>query len=405
MSSLVLYTASYPYGKKETYLETEIKYLSDGFDEIHIFPLYYNEGDLSQRKVPENVKVHQAPVPISKISRLAKFFASLVINFSLLILFYKDYIGQPGWLSLGNLKRSVFDFIDYIVLAGSKQLKDSQDIKASSYYFYWSTGWGLTLSFCKKNRDSRYFVRVHGGDVFLERNSGYLPLRRKVFNSSDNVLCCSLVLVNYIKNVYEIGSERLVLSRLGVTPVGDGKFDPLQETITVVSSSNVIGLKRLDKIVSALKMINDHHVEWVHFGDGELLDEIKSSTIDLPENVSVRFMGRVENAEIHRFYTKNHVDVFVNVSDHEGVPVSVMEAMAYEIPVFATDVGATREIVDDDNGIIVPADFPVDVLASAICKSKSWTEKRKASYRKWRKLCSAEESYGALVNLLTGKQL
>jgi glycosyltransferase involved in cell wall biosynthesis len=48
-------------------------------------------------------------------------------------------------------------------------------------------------------------------------------------------------------------------------------------------------------------------------------------------------------------------DVYVQTSDTEGVPNAVLEAMATEVPVVATDVGGTSEVVTDDvHGLLVP---------------------------------------------------
>jgi glycosyltransferase involved in cell wall biosynthesis len=55
------------------------------------------------------------------------------------------------------------------------------------------------------------------------------------------------------------------------------------------------------------------------------------------------------------------IDVFVQTSDTEGVPNAVLEAMATEVPVVATDVGGTSEVLTDDvHGLLVPRG---DVLA------------------------------------------
>src|SRR5581483_10402852 len=52
-------------------------------------------------------------------------------------------------------------------------------------------------------------------------------------------------------------------------------------------------------------------------------------------------------------------------SEHEGIPVSLMEAMAAGIPAIATDSGATRELVTEAAGLLVrPGD--VEALAEAI---------------------------------------
>jgi glycosyltransferase involved in cell wall biosynthesis len=61
-------------------------------------------------------------------------------------------------------------------------------------------------------------------------------------------------------------------------------------------------------------------------------------------------------------------DVFILPSFAEGVPVSLMEAMACGVPVIATHVGGIAELIGhDETGLLVPASDPValrDAIAS-----------------------------------------
>jgi glycosyltransferase involved in cell wall biosynthesis len=66
----------------------------------------------------------------------------------------------------------------------------------------------------------------------------------------------------------------------------------------------------------------------------------------------VKFTGRVANAEIAVYL--NQMDVLVNISSYESFGVSVIEALACEKPVVATDTGGLREIIQtNDYGTLV----------------------------------------------------
>ena len=77
------------------------------------------------------------------------------------------------------------------------------------------------------------------------------------------------------------------------------------------------------------------------------------------------FKGQVSNEEIHKFYRENYVDCFITTSSSEGLPVSIMEAMSYGIPIIATDVGGIREMIDG-NGELLSANPDQSEVANAI---------------------------------------
>lgn len=139
-----------------------------------------------------------------------------------------------------------------------------------------------------------------------------------------------------------------------------------KDYLLVVSCSTVGKVKRVDLIANALLKWEGKPIKWVHFGDGPQFGLLKEvvGRLGSKENVSVHLAGRVHNDDVHRFYANHDVDLFINVSLSEGLPISIMEAMAYGIPVLATDVGGTKEIVTDgQNGWLLPRDpREVDIL-------------------------------------------
>jgi colanic acid/amylovoran biosynthesis glycosyltransferase len=74
--------------------------------------------------------------------------------------------------------------------------------------------------------------------------------------------------------------------------------------------------------------------------------------------VKAEFLGTRGNEEILAYYHSNDISAFVNVSSSEGIPVSIMEACSFGLPVIATAVGGTPEIVfHGKNGFLLPSDF------------------------------------------------
>lgn len=110
------------------------------------------------------------------------------------------------------------------------------------------------------------------------------------------------------------------------------------------------------------------------------------------------------NSKILDLYAKEDFNLFVNTSSSEGLPVSIMEAMSFGIPVVATDVGGVREIVKDgSNGYLLEKDFTEDELSSLIEKfiqmpegeyQRFCTEARKT----WEERFNAKKTYEEFVS-------
>ena len=96
-------------------------------------------------------------------------------------------------------------------------------------------------------------------------------------------------------------------------------------------------------------------------GDGPLRGRLEERARELGISGRVRFAGR--RTDTPAFY--RDADVFVLLSDYEGMPMSIIEAMASGLPVVATRAGGVAELVADGvNGALVEAD--ADAAAEAI---------------------------------------
>jgi len=160
-------------------------------------------------------------------------------------------------------------------------------------------------------------------------------------------------------------------------------------------------------IIEALSKINDIPLKWVHFGDGPLSTELYDlAERILPPNISWKFMGHIPNQELLQWYRENPVSVFINVSETEGIPVSIMEAMSFGIPVIATNVGGTGEIVREVfDGMLVSAEGSHTEVSEVLIRlsklsSNELIKVTMTLKNSWTENCNAKMNYISFTDML-----
>jgi glycosyltransferase involved in cell wall biosynthesis len=123
--------------------------------------------------------------------------------------------------------------------------------------------------------------------------------------------------------------------------------------------------KRIHLIPPVLSALG-RDVRWTHLGDGPERARVEAASRNLPSRIEWDLPGHLGHGEVLDFYRSTPVDIFLSVSETEGVPVSMMEALSFGIPVVATDVGGVPEIVTPETGILVPPDARDEILSAAL---------------------------------------
>jgi len=131
--------------------------------------------------------------------------------------------------------------------------------------------------------------------------------------------------------------------------------------------------KRIDKLISGLRVFARQspglQIRWTHIGAGPLqedLEALASRIFQLNSNVAFQFEGSVTNDFVNRFYLEEKVDFFINTSESEGIPVSIMEAMAAGVPAIAPDIGGIPDLVSNDCGYLLPSFWQAEHLIDAL---------------------------------------
>lgn len=360
---LYLFTAEYPYGSHETYMENEIHYLSERFDTIYLFPRNNSKKEL--RSVPSNVFI----VNTYSLSHSTKkiFFPNFLLIFKVLFLEFVNVKNKMYFLK--NIREWNSIFCQSISLSSviiEHVQKNSKNNKLV-FYSYWMNDWALALAVLKDKKLIEKFVfRVLGFDIYNERwKNGYMPFRYYIYSKVDRVFTVSKDAETYIKKL-KIFPEKIFCSYFGTKDYGPSLHIPGKENFVMYSSSNIIRLKRLNLIVEILKHVN-FNLKWIHRGEGSdkdiLLDLVKS----LPDNIQFELLPREENYnDVLNYLRVTPINLFVNVSESEGLPVTIIEAISFGIPVLATDVGGTAEVVTLSTGILIPKEFDPKEIASII---------------------------------------
>jgi glycosyltransferase involved in cell wall biosynthesis len=120
--------------------------------------------------------------------------------------------------------------------------------------------------------------------------------------------------------------------------------------VNIVMVARFAAPKDHECLLRALSGLAEPFTLWL-IGGGPRLPEARTETVGLGISDRVVFMG--SRSDVPELLAKAHI--FALVSNYEGLPISILEAMRAGLPVVATDVGGVRECVrHNENGFLVP---------------------------------------------------
>lgn len=356
--NLYLFTNRFPYVGGEPFLETEIKYLANKFAKVWILPLDAS-GD-EQLELPENVKIFGfSPAPIVSIKKL------ILNNFKFILSRFMFEI----WFSEHRIKYVTQFKFNLYQLVGNINMADQliEKIEANQiYYTYWCNEWGSILATANaKGLKGEFITRMHGYDFDEKQNGrGYFSFRNSEIRIWNKIAQVSNYGYKYINNKFN-AVKNLDVSYLGVNNLGINPIDKLSKHYTLVSCSNFVSLKRVNLIVEILANLNVPF-KWIHFGSGKGEEEIVELAKQKLRSDSFEFKGQIKNADLMEFYKVQPVDLFINVSELEGLPVSLMEAISFGIPIVGCEVCGVPEIVNSETGLLLDKNFKPEIAAHKI---------------------------------------
>ncbi len=208
----------------------------------------------------------------------------------------------------------------------------------------------------------------HGADVFRDTSA----LDKKIATSA-GVVCISEYNRRHYKTlVPELPQTAIVHCGINLDKFTRRTKKECSSTIAILAVGRCVPKKGFGDLLKALKELDTMGIEWTAniAGHGPLLLDLQQTASDIGIADRLNFLGSVPQKEITRLL--NVADVFILPSvpvadgDIDGIPVSLMEAMAVGCPVISTEVSGIPELISDrKSGLLVKPHDPSG-LAKAI---------------------------------------
>ena len=404
--NLLLLTKFYPYGTGEAFLENEIEILSEYYDKILIIACEVSEEIAkSKRQLPRNVEASYVPA-IPKYKNLLFGLKNIFSKENNIKEEQKEAYGLIQKVFLCYFEEKSKRIFNHIIRNNIIRDIINGDYILYSYWLFTTARVGILIKYFHQPIYS--FSRAHRYDLYEEENYiKYLPYRKLFLKEYSNIFPCSENGTFYLKNKYQSLAQHVKTSYLGTKDHG---INPTYSNniFHIVSCSRVEAVKRIDKIVETLEILDKTTllIEWTHIGGGTELNKIKKMCQEKIKYIKCNFKGNMQNIEVINLYKEKHFDLFINVSSSEGLPVSIMEALSFGIPVIATDVGGTAEIVVNNiTGQLIEKNFTPSMLAQIIKEymTKDLIYLKKSCRTFWTNKFQAETQYRKLQKFIKNK--
>jgi glycosyltransferase involved in cell wall biosynthesis len=281
-------------------------------------------------------------------------------------------------------------------------------------YAFWFYDNGY-LAFLKKMFSSMKTVtRAHAGDLYEDGPTlnGKNTLRQFQLKYIDHIVSISENGSKYLKAKYPKYAYKILCIRLGTPDHADiNQWNP--NKLIIVSCAHVVNRKRIDLIARTLNQCQ-FPVSWYHLGNENSNLAGRDKAVDAyfaairqfvnNKNISFYHPGNITPEQIYNFYRQTPVSLFISVSESEGIPVSMMEAMSYGVPVISTDVGGCSEIVNEKTGLLIPENITESELFKIIngfLESPMNNQEFRNGVKKfWHENYSVSHNYGQLINII-----
>lgn len=217
---------------------------------------------------------------------------------------------------------------------------------------HWLIPQGIVQSFFKKP----YIVTGHGGDV-VSLNKGIIKcLKIRALKNASQVTVVSEYLKGRVRELAPECSPEVISMGVDTSKFGRQYFQAdyfgQGDKKVVLFVGRLAEIKGVTYLIEAMEQVD---ALLVIVGDGPLRNVLEQQA--KKQNGKIRFLGVKTHNELKVIYASADVLVVPSIiaedGAQEGMPTTIMEAMASGLPIVASSTGGIREIIrDGENGLL-----------------------------------------------------
>tara|TARA_A100001011_G_scaffold132871_1_gene139985 strand:+ start:793 stop:1935 length:1143 start_codon:yes stop_codon:yes gene_type:complete len=205
-------------------------------------------------------------------------------------------------------------------------------------------------------------------DDFQVKNYGFsILVQKKIRNlsikNSDVVITPSHHLKNFVINLGYKNKIETINNGVNIPKKTEKIFKHEQVNITILS--RLVAHKNIGKVIEAISDLNDPLIKLNIVGEGPEVHQLKIISLKSGIKDNIVFHGKLGREEINHIFLNS--DLYIQASNYEGLPHSLLEAMSFGIPVLCTPVGECIKILaNEERGYILDLPVSKDNIKSKI---------------------------------------
>lgn len=175
--------------------------------------------------------------------------------------------------------------------------------------------------------------------IMIKRNNKNICVSKDIYNYmiSRGIKGKKIDLIyNGLESIQEVNLERTKY------------FNNTNKVICCIG--RLTGVKGQDDLLKAIYILKDRgiYINCILAGDGEEREDLIKIIEDYDIKEQVRLIGFIKDVN----EVLNNSDIFVMSSKMEGLPIALLEAIRYNIPVLVPNVGGIPEVINNNNGTL-----------------------------------------------------